>query len=269
LSDWNNFPAVIVRALSASSLIGKEYFALGFVPQGVQEWNDTNGDGKVELTELIGTPHLFNDASYSWSFSSSSGNNLYTLSMIGTSSASNNPPTLEIDCSISARDTGTVVGGFNVTGSVAKCNITITGMVLQGKTNGWAFRSFIVGKTQNIFLIGKNSASMVSGGVAGEGVDVGGGGNIWWNAHAGTALGGGRSLTVSFSGFTGAAAFAGKSFYQAVEANFGFVNPNPGSDFGIFWDPALGAPGVSAACIAGPAAIVFSLLPLVVLTTMV
>jgi len=240
-SDYANFPAIVVRALTANQLIGAEYFTLAFVLEGVQEWSDNNTDGIVEPNEFVGPFQSFANSNYAWAFSNANTGNIFTLTLTATGTGL---PTVSLVCALTMVDY-TSYNGFNISGNQAKCDISITNLVLTDKTDSWALRTFIVGRSKNIFLSGRPATPVGSGMTAGRMIETGAGGSIQWVSHAGTTSGG-VDLEVSFNGTTGAGtSYAGSSFYDAVQANFGFPNPSPGSDYGIYWDPILGAPEAS------------------------
>jgi len=240
-SSYDNFPAMVVKALSSSSFVGSEYFAFAMVPESIQEWNDSNNDGAVQMNELVGTALLFNREGYDWAFANSQNGNIWELSLTATMTGN---PTLEFDCFISS--VSEVFNTFNITGSDAKCDVEVTNLALGNPLNNWVLHFFFVGLTGDIKLTNQRIQHLqVAPGVAGQGINIGSGGFVSWTSTAGSDNGD-DDIVVSFNNTIGATEtwhnMDGASAVDVVEAYFGFINPSPGSNFNIFWDPVLSAP---------------------------
>jgi len=245
-SPYDNFPAVSLKALSPNHTVGSEFFDLTCVFEAVAEWDDSNNNNAVDVGEIVLANAFSFRTGYTWTLDNGNSGNFYWITLTGTQASS---PTLFVNCSMTDKD-GSQLGAIALAASEIKCDISLTDLVLLTKTNGWAFRAFLVAGSVNLHVTGQPATASGSGNAAGFSIDVGASGSFSWVDKAGTTVTG-RDIGVVFGGSVSGTAYAGSGFIDVAEANFGFPNPTPGSDFSIYWDPAMQAPesGASSAAV--------------------
>jgi len=239
---FGGFPAVNVKAGSATAGEGASFFDFGMVIYGVAEWADANADNAPQLAELS-HPVLFNDAGYAWTFTPSHSAGLWTITMTGAKAAN---PTVTVNCTIPDRQAQRV-GAFTLDGNAVKCDIEITGLTLTTTTNGWAIRLLTVSGDSDVKVIGTAPNTSGTGSISVEGVSLSTSGRFDWARYWGRRRGE-ADLNVTFSGFTQAGTyFTGTGAIEAATALYGFPNPSPGNQFDVYWDPQITAPGADMA----------------------
>jgi len=252
-----DLPAVNVKSVSAVAGEGATWFDFGMVVEGIAEWNDMNGDGIVTVNELVADNlFVFNNNGYSWTFSPSHANGLWSVVLSGSGTSL---PSLEVNCSFPDHN-GLALGAQILNANELKCDVDVTNLALKTLTNNWAMRFFLVTGTKNVMISTAPSQPSGSGATAGATFDIGLGGSFSWVGKAGH-IRGRTDVNVTFSGNTAAgASWTGTGALDASNVFFGFVNPNPGSQFdAIYWDPTVTAPSASDAFGVAPSLLVVAL----------
>jgi hypothetical protein len=246
--SYSNFPAISVKAASASVAEGASFFVFGMAIQGIAEWADTNANHIVEIGELSNAVPF--NTGYNWAFDPTASGGLYTVSLLGTPSdpiANPTFPNLAVNCTIPDRN-NIAFGAFVLDSSDLKCDLEITGLSLSDLNNGWALQLFLIGGSSSVTVVNRPDVPTGSGLTLGRRINIGAGGSFSWVRSAGR-MRGGAEVNVTFSGTTPAGgAYTGTGSGDATRSLFGFENPNPGTAFSsIYWDPEIQAPNSASA----------------------
>jgi len=251
--QFADLPAVNVKAASVGQGEGVSFFDFGMVVEGINEWNDANGDGIVQAATELLTPGFNFNAGYAWEFETSHGGGLYTITLTGTYTAH---PTLVVNCTLPDKD-NLEISGFTVSATTVKCDLDITGLALTALTNNWCLKTFSVSGTSET-LVGIDPAVAGAATRSVAQVNLGLGGSFSWIRLAGRTAGA-LDVNVTYSGETGSGVtYTGTGSVAVAQNFFGFINPSPGTQFpAIFWDPQIEAPSTSAAVSVLPSMFIF------------